>query len=139
MDKSEPERDRQPELTSTSSSVDLDAVFSKFFQKLEKLPLVHKPRSARDYIESNRDKIVHALSKGHTYEDLASLLKECGFSISASTLRRYVGSIKGRKGEPREEKVSPDAATDPSTLLAQLSDPDPTAQQQQPQLKPRRK
>jgi hypothetical protein len=146
MDKSEPESDRQPELTSTSSSVDLDAVFSKFFQKLEKLPLVHKPRSARDYIESNRDKIVHALSKGHTYEDLASLLKECGFSISASTLRRYVGSVKGRKGEPREEKVEPteeivepDAATDPSTLLAQLSDPDPTAQQQQPQLKPRRK
>jgi len=97
----------------------LDAVFSKFFQKLENLSLVYKPRSAGNYIESNRDEIVRALSKGHTYEDLASLLKESGFSMSASTLRRYVGSIKSRTSNVKiKEVMSEDSST---SSIAQLN------------------
>lgn len=118
---------------------DLDAVFSTFFEKVEELPPVNKPRSAKDYLQSNRDKIIHALSKGYTYSDLAEMLNSCGFSISASTLRRYIGPVKGRKGDA----IQPEARTSSGIDSAGLSDePDSGGtkmDQYQPPLKPRRK
>ena len=119
---------------------DLDAVFSTFFEKVEELPLVNKPRSAKDYLQSNRNKIIHALSKGYTYSDLAALLHDCGFSISASTLRRYIGSVKGRKGD----EFKPEKSTEFGTNLSQLPDvpnqsPTNLEEEYQPKLRPRRK
>ncbi|HEY9779290.1 MAG TPA: hypothetical protein V6D09_04010, partial [Leptolyngbyaceae cyanobacterium] len=105
MDKSSPEQSSLRASPSYSPPEELDTVFSNFFQKIEELPPVPKPRSAKDYLESNRDKIIHALSKGYSYEDLANLLKDCGFSISASTLRRYIGRVKGRKGDPFPSEI----------------------------------
>ena len=130
------------ELASTSSTQqpDLDAVFSTFFEKVEQLPSVAKPRSAKEYLQSNRASIIHALSKGYTYEDLAALLKDCGFSISASTLRRYIGAVKGKKGEPISQEADISAATDSSRFSTELSHPNPTTlEDYQPKLKPRRK
>ena len=116
----------KPELPEeiASPSSELDAVFDNFFQLVEELPPIPKPRSAKDYLETNRAKIIHALSKGYTYEDLAALLNDCGFSISASTLRRYIGPVKGRKGEE----------------LSELPNSQPAATQEyKPSLRPRRK
>lgn len=117
---------------------ELDTVFDNFFQKLEELPPIPKPRSAREYLETNRAKIIHALSKGYTYEDLAALLNDCGFSISASTLRRYIGSVKGRKGDEFKPLANQLSANEPSEL-ADLPNPTPTTEETQHKLRPRRK
>ncbi len=84
----QPKPEPPEEIASLSS--ELDTVFETFFQKIEELPPIPKPRSEKDYLGTNRAKIIHALSKGYTYEQLAALLNKCGFSISASTLRRYI-------------------------------------------------
>jgi len=117
---------------------DLDAVFSTFFEKVEELPRVNKPRSAKDYLQSNRDKIIHALSKGYTYSDLAAMLNDCGFSISASTLRRYIGAVKGRKGDELKPEANQLSANN-SSELADLPKPAPATEETQPKLRPRRK
>ncbi len=118
---------------------DLDAVFSTFFEKVEKLKPVSKPRSAKDYLQSNRDKIIHALSKGYTYSDLASMLKDCGFSISASTLRRYIGPVKGRKGDPIEPEAHSSSGTDSAGLSDEPNSEGTKMEQYQSKLRPRRK
>lgn len=138
MEQSSSESREKLAASESDSRADLDSVFSTFFQKLEKLPLVNKPRSARDYIQSNREQIIHALSKGYTYSDLAKLLNECGFSISASTLRRYIGRVKGRKGEPLKEEVFSDAANFSELSAPPNSQPDAT-KSDKPSLRPRRK
>lgn len=117
---------------------DLATVFSTFFEKVSELPPVNKPRSAKDYLQSNRDKIIHALSKGYTYLELANLLNDCGFSISASTLRRYIGSVKGRKGDEFKLEANQLSAND-SSELADLPTPAPTTEETQHKLRPRRK
>ena len=118
---------------------DLDEVFSTFFQKVEELKPVAKPRSAKEYLQSNRDKIIHALSKGYTYEDLAEILLDCGFSISASTLRRYIGAVKGRKGDAIHS-LSSQSPAESSDELSDLSNPSPTTTEPyQSQLRPRRR
>lgn len=123
----------------TSSSSELDTVFENFFQKVEELPPIPKPRSAKDYLETNRAKIIHALSKGYTYEDLAALLNECGFSISASTLRRYIGPVKGRKGDELTADLIFDGITGAEELdSTDNSQPAATAEYK-PSLRPRRK
>ena len=129
----------KPELPEeiASPSSELDTVFDNFFQLVEELPPIPKPRSAKDYLETNRAKIIHALSKGYTYEDLAALLNDCGFSISASTLRRYMGPVKGRKGEELSDLV-PDATTDEELSESPNSQPMAT-QEYKPSLRPRRK
>ena len=138
MDKSSPEQSSLRASPSYSPPEELDTVFSNFFQKIEELPPVPKPRSAKDYLESNRDKIIHALSKGYSYSDLANLLKDCGFSISASTLRRYIGRVKGRKGDPFPSEIFPDTATNLSQLSTPPnSQPAATKSDKQP-LRPRR-
>ena len=118
---------------------DLDAVFSTFFEKVEQLKPVSKPRSAKDYLQSNRDKIIHALSKGYTYSDLAEMLKSCGFSISASTLRRYIGPVKGRKGDEFKPETRTLSGTDSSGLLDEPNSGGTKMEQYQPSLRPRRK
>ena len=138
MSQSDLESQRKMASSNTSPPEELDTVFSNFFQKIEELPPVPKPRSAKDYLESNRDKIIHALSKGYSYEDLANLLKDCGFSISASTLRRYIGRVKGRKGDPLPSEIFPDTATNLSQLSTPPnSQPAATKSDKQP-LRPRR-
>lgn len=117
---------------------ELDLVFSNFFQKIEQLPPIHKPRSAKDYLESNRSKIIHALSKGYSYEDLAQMLRDCGFSISASTLRRYIGRVKGKKGEAFTKEVIPDAATNSEQLSAPPNSMPAATKEYKPSLRPRR-
>lgn len=139
MDSSGQEHSRYLAASESALQPNLDAVFSNFFQKVEKLPPVSKPRSAKDYLQSNREKIIHALSRGYTYEDLATLLKDCGFSISASTLRRYIGPVKGRKGEALTEEVFPGAATNPSELSAPPNSQHAATQEYKPSLRPRRK
>ena len=121
---------------STLPSSELDTVFDNFFQLVEELPPIPKPRSAKDYLETNRAKIIHALSKGYTYEDLAKLLNDCGFSISASPLRRYMGPVKGRKGEELSQLI-PDAMGEE---LSESPNFQPMATQEyKPSLRPRRK
>jgi hypothetical protein len=118
---------------------DLDEVFSTFFQKVEELKPVAKPRSAKEYLQSNRDKIIHALSKGYTYEDLAKILLDCGFSISASTLRRYIGAVKGKKGDALTSNLDCSTAQEKSEL-SDVSNPAPTTTEPyQSQLRPRRR
>lgn len=131
----QPKPEPPEEIASPSS--ELDTVFENFFQKVEELPPIPKPRSAKDYLETNRAKIIHALSKGYTYEDLAALLNDCGFSISASTLRRYMGPVKGRKGEELSDLI-PDATTD-EELSESLNSQPPATQEYKPSLRPRRK
>lgn len=140
MDKSGQKPQGKIDSPESEQQQDLDTVFSTFFEKVEDLPLVNKPRSAKDYLQSNRDKIIHALSKGYTYSDLALLLNNCGFSISASTLRRYIGSVKGKKGD----EFKPETSTEADTNLSQLSDlpnssPTNLEEEYQPKLRPRRK
>ena len=142
MDESGPEQTEKIAKPEAAQQQDLDGVFSSFFKKVEELKPVNKPRSAKDYLQSNRDKIIHALSKGYTYDDLAELLKECGFSISASTLRRYIGGIKGKKGDALPPELSESAARDlapleqlPNSASATNTD----TENYQPQLRPRRK
>ena len=138
MSQSDLKSQRKMASSSTSPPSELDTVFSNFFQKIEELPPVPKPRSAKDYLESNRDKIIHALSKGYSYSDLANLLKDCGFSISASTLRRYIGRVKGRKGDALPSEIFPDTATNLSQLSTPPnSQPAATKSDKQP-LRPRR-
>ena len=137
MEQSKSEPTEEISELSTSPLSYLDTVFDNFFQLVEELPPIPKPRSAKDYLETNRAKIIHALSKGYTYEDLAKLLNDCGFSISASTLRRYMGSVKGRKGEELSELI-PDATT--GEELSELPNSQPmTTQEYKPSLRPRRK
>jgi len=107
MEQSKPEL---PEEIASPSS-ELDTVFETFFQRVEELPRIPKPRSAKDYLETNRAKTIHALSKGYTYKQLAALLNQCGFSISASTLRRYIGPVKGRKGDELTQDLIADEIT----------------------------
>lgn len=140
MDSSGQKPKRSLASSSSAQLPDLDAVFSTFFEKLEQLPSVAKPRSAKEYLQSNRASIIHALSKGYTYEDLVALLKDCGFSISASTLRRYIGAVKGKKGDAIELVAQSVDTTDASKLLTQLEqNADTTLEDYQPKLKPRRK
>jgi len=139
MDESGQEHQEEVAKPKSEPQQDLDSVFSTFFQKVEELKPVAKPRSAKDYLQSNRDQIIHALSKGYTYEDLAQMLKDCGFSMSASTLRRYIGAVKGRKGATFKPSVSQDPARD-SAEVSDVSNSDPTTiEEYQPQLRPRRK
>lgn len=133
----QPKPEPPEEIASPSS--ELDTVFETFFQKIEELPPIPKPRSAKDYLETNRAKIIHALSKGYTYEDLAALLNECGFSISASTLRRYIGPVKGRKGDELTQDLIPDDAKDAEELFTSPNSQPDTTQEYKPALRPRRK
>lgn len=139
MDKPSQEQEEERAEPSASPQTELDTIFSNFFQKIEQLPSVPKPRSAKDYLESNRDKIIHALSKGYSYEDLAQMLRECGFSISASTLRRYIGPIKGKKGDPFTLQESTGSATNSSELSAPTNSQPATIEEYKPSLRPRRK
>ena len=139
MDESGQEQKGEMTPKESEHQQDLDAVFSTFFEKVEQLKPVSKPRSAKDYLQSNRDKIIHALSKGYTYSDLAEMLKNCGFSISASTLRRYIGPVKGRRGDARQPEARTSSGTD-SSGLSDSSNPElTTIEQYQPSLRPRRK
>ena len=136
MEQSKSEPTEEIAELSTSPLSELDTVFDNFFQLVEELPPIPKPRSAKDYLETNRAKIIHALSKGYTYEDLAKLLNDCGFSISASTLRRYMGPVKGRKGEELSQLI-PDAMGEE---LSESPNSQPMATQEyKPSLRPRRK
>ena len=136
MEQSKSEPTEEIAELSTLPSSELDTVFDNFFQLVEELPPIPKPRSAKDYLETNRAKIIHALSKGYTYEDLAKLLNDCGFSISASTLRRYMGPVKGRKGEELSQLI-PDAMGEE---LSESPNSQPMATQEyKPSLRPRRK
>ncbi len=131
----------QEEVTGVGADAqpDLDVVFSNFFQKVEELKPVAKPRSAKEYLQSNRDKIIHALSKGYTYDDLAQILRDCGFSISASTLRRYIGAVKGKKGDALTSVLdSAPALTSAESSEASNSAPT-TTESAQSQLRPRRR
>lgn len=132
----QPKPEPPEEIASPSS--ELDTVFETFFQKIEELPPIPKPRSAKDYLETNRAKIIHALSKGYTYENLAKLLNDCGFSISASTLRRYIGPVKGRKGDELNQELIPDAAPVEESSAPASSQKEATAEYK-PSLRPRRK
>ncbi len=139
MDESEQEQQDGVAKPEMEQQEDLDKVFSTFFQKVEELKPVAKPRSAKEYLQSNKDKIIYALSKGYTYDDLAKILLDCGFSISASTLRRYIGAVKGRKGDvlQSESDQSPALTSDE---LSDLSNPSPTTTEPyQSQLRPRRR
>lgn len=78
MDSSGQTSNKKLDSAKSEQQQDLDTVFSTFFEKVEELPLVNKPRSAKDYLQSNRDKIIHALSKGYTYSELAAILNDCG-------------------------------------------------------------
>lgn len=138
MDESGQTSNKKLDAAKSEQQQGLDAVFSSFFEKVSELPLVNKPRSAKDYLQSNRDKIIHALSKGYTYLELANLLNDCGFSISASTLRRYIGSVKGRKGDEFKLEANQLSAND-SSELADLPNPSPTTEETQHKLRPRRK
>lgn len=138
MDKSGQEPQGEIDSPESEQQQNLDTVFLTFFEKVEELPLVNKPRSAKDYLQLNRDKIIHALSKGYTYSDLALLLNDCGFSISASTLRRYIGSVKGRKGDEFKPEANQLSANN-SSELADLPNPAPTTEEAQHKLRPRRK
>lgn len=138
MDKSGQKHQVENSAPDSEPGQDLDAVFSTFFEKVEELPPVNKPRSAKDYLQSNRDKIIHALSKGYTYSDLAEMLNSCGFSISASTLRRYIGPVKGSSGDAFSPEVNQAPATD-SSGLPDESNPSTTIEQYQSKLRPRRK
>ncbi len=138
MDESSQTSNKKLDSAKSEQQQDLDTVFSTFFEKVEELPLVNKPRSAKDYLQSNRDKIIHALSKGYTYSELAAILNDCGFSISASTLRRYIGSVKGRKGDEFNPEANQLSAND-SSELADLPNPSPTTEETQHKLRPRRK
>lgn len=133
----QPKPEPPEEIASPSS--ELDTVFETFFQKVEELPPIPKPRSAKDYLETNRAKIIHALSKGYTYEDLATLLNECGFSISASTLRRYIGPVKGRKGDELTQDLIPDATTGIEKLDSTDNSQIGATVEYKPSLRPRRK
>ena len=136
MEQSKSEPTEEIAELSTLPSSELDTVFDNFFQLVEELPPIPKPRSAKDYLETNRAKIIHALSKGYTYEDLAKLLNDCGFSISASTLRRYMGPVKGRKGEELSQLI-PDAMGEE---LSESPNSQPMATQEyKTSLRPRRK
>ena len=125
--------------SNTSPPPELDTVFSNFFQKLEELPPVPKPRSAKDYLESNRDKIIHALSKGYSYSDLAQMLRDCGFSISASTLRRYIGAFQGTKGDALHSDNSSTPAFDSPDNLDESREAATKKEPYQSQLRPRRR
>jgi hypothetical protein len=139
MDKSGQEHQGEMTPKEYEQEQDLDAVFSTFFEKVEQLKPVSKPRSAKDYLQSNRDKIIHALSKGYTYSDLAQMLQQCGFSISASTLRRYIGPVKGRKGDPIEPSARTSSGIDSVGLSDEPNSEGTKMEQYQPPLKPRRK
>ena len=139
MDSSGQEHQEEIAAPESEQQQDLDAVFSTFFQKVDSLPPVSQPRSAKDYLQSNRDKIIHALSKGYTYSDLASMLHDCGFSISASTLRRYIGPVKGRKGDEFKPETRTSSGTDSSGLSDEPNSGGTKMEQYQPPLKPRRK
>lgn len=134
-------QEHQGEMTPKESEPrqDLDIVFSTFFEKVDSLKPVSKPRSAKDYLQSNRDKIIHALSKGYTYSDLAQMLHSCGFSISASTLRRYIGPVKGSSGDPIESVARTSSGIDSAGLSDEPNSEGTKMEQYQPPLKPRRK
>lgn len=139
MDESGQEHQEEVAQSQGEHLLDLDSVFSTFFQKVEELKPVAKPRSAKDYLQSNRDKIIHALSKGYTYEDLAQMLKDCGFSLSASTLRRYIGAIKGTKGDAIRSDNSSAPAFDSPDNLDEPRDAATKKDPYQSQLRPRRR
>lgn len=130
---------QEPHEEIASPSSELDTVFDNFFQKLEELPPIPKPRSAKEYLETNRAKIIHALSKGYTYEDLAALLNDCGFSISASTLRRYIGPVKGRKGDELTQDLIADQITGAEKLESTDNFQPAATGEYKPSLRPRRK
>ncbi len=138
MDKSSQKHQVTIAVPDSEPGQDLDVVFSTFFKRVEQLKPVSKPRSAKDYLQSNRDKIIHALSKGYTYSDLAEMLNSCGFSISASTLRRYIGPVKGSSGDAFDPEFNQETATD-SSGLPDESNPSTTIEEYQPKLRPRRK
>lgn len=139
MDESEQEQQDGVAKPEMEQQEDLDKVFSTFFQKVEELKPVAKPRSAKEYLQSNKDKIIYALSKGYTYDDLAKILLDCGFSISASTLRRYIGAVKGKKGDALTSVLdSAPALTSAESSEASNSAPT-TTESAQSQLRPRRR
>jgi hypothetical protein len=73
----------QPTIVTTASSF------------LEDLPAKPKENfSLREAVDQLRDPLKTALSKGYSYQDLASMLHEQGIEISASTLKNYVPSGK---------------------------------------------
>jgi hypothetical protein len=59
MEQFNPEHQEKLAAPRSESHLNLDSVFSTFFQKIEKLPPVNKPRLVRDYIQSNRAQIIH--------------------------------------------------------------------------------
>lgn len=139
MDESGQEHQEEVAQPQDEQSPDLDSVFSTFFQRVEELKPVAKPRSAKDYLQSNRDKIIHALSKGYTYEDLAQMLKDCGFSLSASTLRRYIGAFQGTKGDALHSDNSSTPAFDSPDNLDESREAATKKEPYQSQLRPRRR
>ncbi len=139
MDESGQEHQEEVAKPKSEPSPDLDSVFSTFFQRVKELKPVAKPRSAKDYLQSNRDKIIHALSKGYTYEDLAQMLRDCGFSMSASTLRRYIGAVQGTKGDALRSDFISSPAFDSSELSDESSSAATHPEPYQPQLRPRRR
>ncbi len=139
MDESGQEHQEEVAKPKSEPSPDLDSVFSTFFQRVEELKPVAKPRSAKDYLQSNRDQIIHALSKGYTYEDLAQMLRDCGFSMSASTLRRYIGAVKGRKGDALQPDFISSPAFDSPDNSDESREAPTNSEPYQPQLRPRRR
>jgi hypothetical protein len=83
--------------------------------------LPEKPKShwsLREAVGLLQDPIILALSRGYTYEELATLLGERGIKIAVPSLKRYLAAVKQEKAlaskfrQGKGRKSSPSAVAD---------------------------
>lgn len=119
---------------------DDQAVIERGLEKLTafaKTP-AEKPRPfLENFLRQNRKLVTQALANGHTYRDIAVMLRDAGFKASPETIRRHLHRVMGttkpaRRGgrsdhnttspEPRDVGADDARSTSPenSTLGATL-------------------
>lgn len=82
-------------------------------------PKAGTPAGARTIVTAAVEQIREAMEKGYTYDEIAALLTENGYTIKAGTLRQYIGQASTPKKKPAPKRAKkPKAETASATPAA---------------------
>lgn len=89
-------------------------------------PKAGTPAGARTIVTAVVEQIREAMEKGYTYDEIAALLTENGYTIKASTLRQYIGQAAPKKKPAVAKRAKKAKADAPPTPAAAATETPPT-------------
>jgi hypothetical protein len=111
-----------------TAEVTTQLTYEEISSQLDDLPDVTvRADTAKEAVNKLADKLFAALAKGHSYTQLAQLLKQWGISLAESTLKGYLVEIKRdrlkaeRKAKREAKKLAHSSEDESANSLTQTA------------------